>query len=74
MEVYVSCRIGRRTFLKQSAAFAGLVALPYFVRPSALGMAGSVAASERITLGMIGTGDHGRQVNLKTFLDRKSVV
>src|SRR5512144_788938 len=62
-------RIGRRTFLKQAAITAGAgIALPYFVRSSALGKAGSVAASERITLGMIGTGSHGRDVNLKTFL------
>ncbi len=61
----MSCRIERRTFLKQ--AVAG-VALPYFVRPSALGKAGTVAASERITLGMIGTGSHGRDMNLRSFL------
>lgn len=61
--------IGRRAFLKQTAVVAaGGVALPYFVRSSALGMAGGVAASERITLGMIGTGGHGIDMNLKTFL------
>jgi hypothetical protein len=61
--------IGRRAFLKQAAVAAGAgVALPYVVRSSALGKAGSVAASERITLGMIGTGSHGRDMNLKTFL------
>ncbi|HOV77699.1 MAG TPA: Gfo/Idh/MocA family oxidoreductase, partial [Sedimentisphaerales bacterium] len=60
--------IGRRALLKRATALVGGVALPYFVRPSAMGLAGSIAASERITLGMIGTGDHGRQVNLKTFL------
>jgi len=49
------------------AAAAGF-AVPYFVRPSALGRAGTIAASERITLGMIGTGGHGREMNLKTFL------
>ncbi len=56
----------RRGFLKRTAV-AG-IALPYFVRPSALGKAGTVAASERITLGMIGTGSHGRDMNLRTFL------
>jgi predicted dehydrogenase len=65
----MSHRIGRRAFLKQTvAAAAGGVALPYLVRPSALGHVGTVAASERITLGMIGTGGHGREMNLKTFL------
>ncbi len=58
-------RIGRRTFLKQVAAG---VTLPYFVRPSALGKAGTVAASERITIGFIGTGGHGIDMNLRTFL------
>jgi predicted dehydrogenase len=65
----MSQKIGRRAFLKQASAIAaGGIALPYFVRPSALGKAGTVAASERIALGMIGTGDHGRSVNLATFL------
>jgi len=64
----MSHRIGRRTFLKRTAAAGAGIALPYFVRPSALGKAGTVAASERITLGMIGTGGHGRGVNLKNFL------
>jgi hypothetical protein len=57
----------RRDFLARTAAGAGM-AVPYLVRSSALGKAGKVAASERITLGMIGTGDHGRGVNLSTFL------
>jgi myo-inositol 2-dehydrogenase / D-chiro-inositol 1-dehydrogenase len=62
-------RIERRTFLGHTATLvAGGIALPYFIRPSALGKAGSVAASERITIGMIGTGDHGRQMNLRSFL------
>jgi hypothetical protein len=61
--------ITRRSFLKRIATVgtSGLV-LPYVVRPSALGKAGSVAASERITVGFIGTGGHGRAVNLKNFL------
>jgi len=58
----------RRDFLKRTAAAGAGVAMPYLVRPSALGRAGTVAASERITLGMIGTGSHGRDMNLKTFL------
>ncbi len=61
-------RIGRRTFLKRAAAG---MALPYFVRPSALGMAGAVAASERITVGFIGTGSHGIDMNLRTFLGQR---
>ena len=59
----------RRSFLKQVAAVgtSGLL-LPYVVHPSALGKAGNAPASERITVGFIGTGGHGRDVNLKNFL------
>lgn len=65
----MSRTIGRRAFLKQTATLAvGGITLPYIVRSSALGKAGGVPASERITLGMIGTGGHGREMNLKTFL------
>ena len=61
--------ITRRSFLKQAATVgaSGLV-LPYVIRPSALGASGTVAASNRITVGFIGTGGHGRSVNLKNFL------
>ncbi|MBN2128216.1 MAG: Gfo/Idh/MocA family oxidoreductase, partial [Sedimentisphaerales bacterium] len=62
-------QIGRRTFLKKAAAVTGAgIALPYFVRPSALGAAGTTPPSERITLGMIGTGQHGREMNIRMFL------
>jgi len=61
--------IARRSFLKQAVvAGATGLALPYIVRPSALGKAGNAAASERITVGFVGTGGHGRAVNLKNFL------
>jgi len=61
--------INRRVFLKRAAgASAAAVGFPYLVRSSALGNAGSIAPSERITLGFIGTGGHGRGVNLKNFL------
>jgi predicted dehydrogenase len=60
---------GRRAFLKQACGVAAAaVGLPYVVPSSALGKAGTVAASERITLGMIGTGGHGRDMNLRSFL------
>jgi predicted dehydrogenase len=65
-------KIERRVFLKQTLAAAGAgITLPYFVRPSALGKAGTVAASERITLGFIGTGSHGIDMNLRTFLGHR---
>jgi len=61
--------INRRHFLKRATgASVAAVGFPYMVRSSALGNAGSVAPSERITLGFIGTGDHGRNVNMKNFL------
>ena len=61
--------INRRHFLKRAAgASVAAVGFPYPVRSSSLGNAGSVAPSERITLGFIGTGDHGRNVNMKNFL------
>jgi predicted dehydrogenase len=55
----------RRDFLKKAA---GVIAFPYVVPSSALGKAGTVAASERITIGFIGVGGHGRAVNLTNFL------
>ena len=62
-------KITRRTLLKSAASVAGAAAaFPYIVPSSALGRAGSVAASERITMGFIGTGSHGIGMNLKSFL------
>jgi len=58
-------RISRRGLLKKAAAgTAGLAAAPYFVPSSALGKAGTVAPSNRITLGLIGCGNHGIGWNL----------
>lgn len=64
----MNSRIGRRAFLKQTAFTVSSATIPYFVPSSALGKAGAVAASERITVGFIGTGDHGINMNLKSFL------
>jgi predicted dehydrogenase len=62
-------KVNRRQFLKKSIGIsAGAVGFPYLVQPSALGKAGTVAASERITIGFIGVGGHGRAVNLTNFL------
>lgn len=61
--------ITRRTFLKKATGAVGAVAaFPYIVPSSALGKAGSVAPSNRITVGFIGVGSHGREVNLTNFL------
>ena len=54
---------------KTASVTAGAITLPYYVSSSAfLGKAGTVAPSNRITLGMIGVGGHGRSTNLKGFL------
>lgn len=55
----------RRSFLKTS--LTGAVALgtaPFVIPSSALGLDGNVAPSERVTMGLIGCGDHGRGWNL----------
>ncbi len=47
------------------------VAAPLFVRASVLGADGGVAPSNRITVGFIGTGDHGIGWNLPPYLRHK---
>jgi len=63
--------ISRRKFLKHAAgAAAGAVSFPYVVSSSALGGAGNVAASNRITVGCIGVGPQGTGV-MRNFLAQK---
>jgi predicted dehydrogenase len=50
----------RRRFLNVGTA----IAAPFVVRPAALGLAGAVPPSDRITLGLIGCGLHGTGWNL----------
>ena len=58
----------RRQFLRGAAGTAvGAVGFPYIVSSSALGKAGSVAPSERITMGCIGVGWQGGS-NMNSFL------
>lgn len=55
--------ISRRQFIKHAAGAAtGVIGFPYLVPSSALGKAGSVAASNRIVMGFIGVGPRGRTV------------
>lgn len=62
-------KITRRALLKKAGCAGGtVIAFPYLVRASALGASGGVAASNRITVGFIGTGGHGIAMNLKSFL------
>jgi len=58
-------KLSRRGLLKGAAgAAAGIVAGPFVVRSSSLGLAGTVAPSNRITIGLIGCGTHGAGWNL----------
>ena len=60
--------LNRRQFLKKTTAVAaGVIGFPYVVPASALGKAGSVAPSNRIVMGCIGTGEQGQYV-LSSFL------
>ncbi len=52
----VSKQTSRRSFLQHTTAAGAALALPAIVSPSSIGAAGAVAASERITLGVIGIG------------------
>ncbi len=60
--------ISRRNFLGGFVAAGGVLAAPYIIPASALGKEGASAPSERITLGIIGTGSHGVSRNIKRFL------
>jgi len=56
-------QISRRKFLRATAA--GAVAMPCLVPP---GVLGADAPSRKITIGFIGTGDHGTGWNLRRYL------
>ena len=73
--MFAKSSITRRTFLKGASAAAGLaVAAPTLVPGSALGAEQRAAASERITVGMIGVGRQAYVVNLgRQFLKMPDV-
>jgi predicted dehydrogenase len=61
--------VSRRSFLRSvTAAGAAAVAAPQIVPSRALGLADAAAPSNRITVGLIGTGSHGVGRDLKGFL------
>ena len=65
--------IGRRKFLKKTAAgAAAAAAFPYIIPSSALGADGAVAPSNRLVMGCIGTGSQGSG-NMRNFLGRREV-
>jgi len=64
--------IDRRRFLRRAAGTAaGAMSFPYIVSSSALGGAGGIAASERITVGCVGVGPQGTGV-MGNFLRQKN--
>lgn len=58
----------RRSFIKQAGLASAATIFPAIVPSSVLGADGAVAPSERITLGVIGTGDHGVNRDIRRFL------
>ncbi len=64
--------VSRRSFLKRAALAGGVLGMPTIIPSSALGADGQVAPSERITLGFIGTGDHGVNWNLVHYRRQKA--
>jgi predicted dehydrogenase len=64
--------IQRRTFLRATAGTVGALGLPRFIPSAALGKAGTVAPSERITLASIGVGGMGTN-NMRAFLAQPDV-
>jgi len=62
----------RRSFLKGAALAGAAVAFPTIVPSSVRGANGQVPPSERITVGFIGTGDHGVNWNLAFYRKQKA--
>ncbi len=66
-------KVNRRDFLKKTAASsAAAIGFPYIIPSSALGKAGTVAPSNRITMGCIGLGGQGT-FNMLAFAAQKDV-
>jgi len=72
MEKGSRAAVSRRQFLKKSVRAGSVVAFPYLIPGSALGLNGSVAPSERIVLGGIGLGPRGK-FDLQVMLPEKDV-
>ena len=68
----MNAHLTRRGFLRQSAgALVAGFGLPSIVPSAILGAEGQTAPSNRITLGFIGTGDHGLNRNINGFIRYK---
>ncbi len=61
----MTASLSRRSFLRQAAVAGGVLGLPQLVPARLLG---SDAPSHKITVGFIGTGDHGTGWNLRRYL------
>ncbi len=65
-------RFSRRGFIQKTTAAACLAAVaPQIVPSSVLGIGGKTSPNNRITVGFIGTGDHGVGWNLGPYLRHK---
>ena len=65
-------KLTRRQFLRRSAALSTAFAVPAIIPSTALGLGGSTAPSERITMGVIGSGLQGTS-NMAGFLEFQDV-
>lgn len=66
-------KIPRRTFLKAASTLGiGVVGFPHLIPSSALGRDGHTAPGDRITLGVIGTGNQGMN-DMRAFLQDERV-
>ncbi len=66
-------KMNRREFLTSASATAlGMISFPHIVPSSALGKAGNIAPSNRITMGSVGVGGMGTN-NMRAFLTQSDV-
>ena len=72
MNVDQKPRLNRRRFLQGTAVGLGAIGFPTVVPASALGRDGKTAPSNRITLGIIGTGNQGLN-DIRSFLGDERV-
>ncbi len=68
-------KLTRRNFIKLAFAYSSIAGIaPQIVKPSVLGADGAVSPSNRVTLGFIGTGDHGLNRNINGFIRHKDAM
>lgn len=67
----MSNSLTRRKFLKHTVASAAVGAAPLVIPSTALGLDGQPAPSDRVTMGVIGTGHHSRSWNMPRMFANK---